>query len=217
VAGLDAALATDMVTAASDLDAARAEIFAKLEARSKAQQAVGGVHVIGGDDAHDKFQRGALNWLIVRSGLARWWRRPTRSTSRRSIPGEFRGCRCRPRADDARARRSQLPRHRQDGLVSEAFMLRATQSTSDFTTLLENTMNKVLQAQYSITPDTWRKFCNVSSNPDFRAANRYRWGNLSVLDSLSQTGEFLNKGLSDAEKATLTLATKGNIINCRAR
>ena len=52
-------------------------------------------------------------------------------------------------------------------------MLRATQSTSDFTTLLENLMNKVLQAQYAITPDTWRTFCNTSSNPDFRAANRY--------------------------------------------
>jgi hypothetical protein len=50
-------------------------------------------------------------------------------------------------------------------LVGEAFMLRATQSTSDFATLLENTMNKVLQAQYAITPDTWRKFCNSSTNP----------------------------------------------------
>jgi phage major head subunit gpT-like protein len=34
-----------------------------------------------------------------------------------------------------------------------------------------------------------------------------------VLDSLTEDGEFKNKALSDAEKATITVATKGNIIN----
>jgi hypothetical protein len=214
VAGLDAALATDMVTRNLTIDAARAEIFEKLAARST-QQAVGGHHqVIGVADEHDKFLRGALNWLIVRSGLAALVAQADKVDVKTIDPGEFRGMSL---VDLARTTLERAGRSFRGfdkmNLVSEAFMLRATQSTSDFTTLLENTMNKVLQAQYSITPDTWRKFCNTSSNPDFRAANRYRWGNLSVLDSLSQTGEFLNKGLSDAEKATLTLATKGNIIN----
>jgi hypothetical protein len=98
-------------------------------------------------------------------------------------------------------------------IVGDALTLRdATQSVSDFATLLENVLNKVLQAQYAITPDTWRKFCNISTATDFRAQPRYRWGNLSSLDTLTENGEFKNKGLSDAEKASITVATKGNIV-----
>jgi hypothetical protein len=37
-------------------------------------------------------------------------------------------------------------------------------------------------------------------------------GNFSVLDSLNEQGEFKNKGISDAEKASITATTKGNII-----
>jgi hypothetical protein len=89
-----------------------------------------------------------------------------------------------------------------------------SQSTSDFATLLENTMHKVLQAAYAITPDTWSLFCvNRGTVSDFRAHNRYRMGSFGALDSLNENGEFKNKAILDGEKATITAATKGNIIN----
>lgn len=213
VAGLDAPLAADLVKRGITLDEARAEIFAKLEARSAATT-TSNVHVVGGTDASDKFQRGALNWLLMRSGLAPMVAQSEKVELLTIDPGEFRGLSLIDLARMTLERAGRTTRGIDKmALVSEAFMLRATQSTSDFTTLLENTMNKVLQAQYAITPDTWRKFCNISSNPDFRPANRYRWGNLSVLDSLTENGEFKNKALNDAEKASLTMGTKGNIIN----
>ncbi len=88
-----------------------------------------------------------------------------------------------------------------------------TQSTSDFTVLLENVMHKVLQAAYSLAPDRWRRFCATSTVSDFRAANRYRMGSFGALDTLTENGEFKNKAISDAEKASITASTKGNIIN----
>lgn len=88
-----------------------------------------------------------------------------------------------------------------------------TQSRSDFPVLLENTMHKVLQAAYAITPDTWRRICAVGSVSDFRAHNRYRLGSIGNLDSLMENGEFKNKTIPDGQKASITAATKGNVIN----
>lgn len=94
-------------------------------------------------------------------------------------------------------------------LVGRAF----TQSGSDFPILLENAMHKALQAAYAVAPDTWSRWCKKGTVSDFRAHNRYRVGSLGNLDSLTELGEFRNKTIPDGEKASITAATKGNIIN----
>lgn len=94
-------------------------------------------------------------------------------------------------------------------IVAAAF----TQSGSDFPVLLENTMNKALQAAYMKAALTWNRFCNTSSVSDFRANNRYRVGSFGVLDAVNELGEFTNKTIPDGEKAVITAGTKGNIIN----
>ncbi len=213
VAGLDATVAADLVKRNVTIEDARAEIFAKMAARSNENPT--NTHIAVGEDAKDKQQRGALNWLLVRSGMAKDVAKAEGVELRTLDPGEFRGMTMADIARDflERAGRSVrgLDRMR---MVGEALTLRGgTQSISDFANLLENLMNKVLQVQYAITPDTWRTFCNTSTATDFRAQNRYRWGNLSSLDTLTEKGEFKTKGLTDAEKATITVATKGNIVN----
>jgi hypothetical protein len=87
-----------------------------------------------------------------------------------------------------------------------------SQTTGDFPLILENVLHKLLLAQYGITPDTWRTMCTVGSAVDFRPNPRYRLGSFSALDSLNEDGEFKNKALGDAEKQTITIATKGNIL-----
>jgi hypothetical protein len=94
-------------------------------------------------------------------------------------------------------------------LVGRAF----TQSTSDFPILLEAAMHKALQAGYAVAPDTWTKWCKQGTGTDFRAHNRYRVGSLGNFDALNELGEFKNKSIPDGEKASITAATKGNIIN----
>jgi len=94
-------------------------------------------------------------------------------------------------------------------VVAAAF----TQSTSDFPILLENTMHKALLGAYAIAPLTWPRFCARGSVSDFRAHNRYRTGSFGNLDAKNELGEFKNKSIPDGEKASITAATKGNIVN----
>jgi len=94
-------------------------------------------------------------------------------------------------------------------IVAAAF----TQSGSDFPVLLENTMHKALQSAYGVAALTWSRFCATGSVSDFRAHNRYRVGSLSNLDAVNELGEFKSKAIPDGEKSSITVGTKGNIIN----
>lgn len=212
VAGLEASVAADMVTRGLTLDAARAEIFTKMAARSDANPTRS--HIELGEDAGDKFVRGAANWLLIKGGQAQTYARAMKVDLATIDPGEFRGMSLIDLARTALERAGRSVRGLDKmRLVSEAFTLRSlTQSTSDFTNLLENVMGKVLLAAYAIQPDTWTKFCAQSTVSDFRAHNRYRMGSFGSLDSLTEDGEFKNKAITDAEKNSITASTKGNII-----
>jgi hypothetical protein len=213
IAKLDAPFAEKLVKDGVSLDAARKAIFDKLAADSEAIKT--DQHVTLGEDAKDKWVRGATNALLVRSGLAPIVAKHERVSVESMEPGEFRGLSLRDLARESLERRGFKTR----GLsmltmVGHAFTYRdATQSTSDFAILLENVMHKVLQAQYSTTPDTWSRWCNRSTVSDFRAHVRYRMGLFGGLDALNENGEFKNKPITDAEKASITATTKGNIIN----
>lgn len=95
------------------------------------------------------------------------------------------------------------------GVVAAAF----TQSGSDFPVLLESAMHKALQAAYDTAPLTWNRFCATGTVSDFRAHNRYRLGSFGNIDQVNELGEFINKSIPDGEKASIQVATKGNIIN----
>jgi ATP-dependent protease ClpP protease subunit len=94
-------------------------------------------------------------------------------------------------------------------IVAAAF----TQTSSDFPILLENTMNKTLQAAYGLQPLTWSRWCKKGSVSDFRAHNRYRRGSFGNLDVVNEAGEYKTKAVPDGEKARITAVTKGNLVN----
>lgn len=212
-AQLEPAVAEDMVTRGITLDAARAEIFAKMAARTDANPTDQHVRVTAGEDARDKFVGGVTAWLLVKSGMAKLVADHEKQAA--ADPGEFRGLTLLDIAKECLVRAHVAARGLDKmALVSRAFTLRAiTQSTSDFTYALENTMHKVLQAAYGVTPDTWSKWCKRGTVSDFRAHNRYRMGSFGSLDALAENGEFKRKAITDAEKASITASTKGNIIN----
>ena len=219
VAKLGPEVAADLVQRGVTLDMARSEIFAKMaDADAKKPATDQHVRIEAGEDARDKFLRGATNWLLVKGGSADIVARaenPSAPNASAIDPGEFRGMTLIDLARECLRRASVHVRGWDKmRIVSEAFMRRdITQSTSDFATLLENTMHKVLQASYAITPDTWSKWCNRGTVSDFRAHNRYRMGSFGSLDTVSENGEFKNKAITDAEKGSITASTKGNIIN----
>jgi hypothetical protein len=88
-----------------------------------------------------------------------------------------------------------------------------TQGTSDFPVLLESAMHKALQGAYATAPDTWSRFCTTGSVSDFRAHNRYRLGSFGNLDRLNELAEYTNKSIPDGEKSSISIGTRGNIIN----
>ncbi len=213
LAGLEATVAADMVSRSLSLDAARAEVFTKLAERSQANptrhQAVE-----MGEDARDKFVRGAVNWLFVRSGMAPLIAKHEGVTVDKLQPGEFRGMSLLDLARESLTRAGVSVRGLDKMAVAGQAFTRAEpyQSTSDFATLLENAMHKVLRAAYATQSDTWSRFCGIGTVSDFRAHNWYRLGALGSYDSLNENGEFKNKSISDAEKTTYTATTKGNIV-----
>ncbi|HAI58584.1 MAG TPA: peptidase S14 [Xanthomonadaceae bacterium] len=94
-------------------------------------------------------------------------------------------------------------------LVGRAF----TQTSSDFPILLENAMQKTLQAAYAAAADTWSRWCATGSVADFRDHPRYRVGSLQNLQDLTEAGEFRNRPIPDADRSRIRATTKGNIIN----
>ena len=168
------------------------------------------------EDAQDKWMQGAQNAIIARAGKAKM---VGEATGEKVQPGEFRGMTMLDLARDCLDRAGVKSRGMSKmEIMGKALTLQpmnATpyQTTGDFATLLENTMHKVLQAAYGNTPDTWSRFCATGSVSDFRPHNRYRMGAFSRLDTLTESGEFKSKPISDAEKEVMQASTYGNMIS----
>lgn len=92
-------------------------------------------------------------------------------------------------------------------------MAALTQTTSDFTVLLENAMHKALLDSYRAASDTWSRFCRTGSVSDFRAHGRYRTGSIGNYITVNEAGEYENVVIPDGEKATITAVDRGVIIN----
>ena len=175
-----------------------------------------GIPIVAGEDAREKFVRGATDWLLVRSGVAGLVADAAKRRGETITidPGEFKGCTYRDLARQALELRGvSTKRLTPNELFARALTFReGMQTTGDFPIALENALNKTLLAAYAVAPDTWRRFCRVGSVPDFRASPRYRLGALGALQPLNEGGEFENVALSDAEKESISAATKGYII-----
>ena len=157
------------------------------------------------EDESDKRRAAMTSALLVRAGIEQ---DPAVRASMASNP--YRGHKL---LDMARAS-LQSGNVKTDGMSQMDIVAAAfTQGTSDFPVLLENAMHKALQATYDKAALTWNRFCATGTVSDFRAHNRYRVGSFGSLDAVNELGEFINKSIPDGEKASITAATKGNIIN----
>jgi len=201
--GIRAVYDTVLLDPAITVEAARAQLLTALGKDSTpANPAAHRVEM--GVSERDKFIEAATDSIMVRAGVA------SKEVVAKIGQNPYRGHKL---LDLARASLERINFNTrglgQMDIVASGF----TQSTSDFPVVLENTMNKTLQAAYATAPDTWSRFCAVGSVSDFRAHNRYRLGSLGNMLSVNELGEFKNKAIPDAEKASIAAATKGFIIN----
>jgi hypothetical protein len=211
--------ATEWIEKGIDINEVRRLIFEELATRD-AQTATSSPHVEVGDGQREKYLRGAEAWLIQKAGKSDLLRQA--AAARPDVaeftidanPGEFRGATLMDLARQALDRHGVSVRGIDRlAIAGQAMGYRANyQTTSDFATLLENTMHKVLRAAYAVQSDTWSRFCGIGTVSDFRAHNWYRLGALSQFDSLSQHGEFTNKAIPAGEKTSYSASTTGNIV-----
>ena len=216
--GIDAETATSLITAGASVADARAQVLDVLATRADAANIGHNPRIMFGSDARDKWMQGAANAILLRSGQASIVAAAAKKRGEvvDMDPGEFRGVNLIQLATESLLRSgAPLNSRNPEAIVGAAFTARnaVTQGSGDFSTLLENTMNKVLQAAYAVTPDTWSRFCGVGSVTDFRAAKRYMIGSFGALDTVNELGEFKNKAIPDGGKESITATTKGNIIS----
>lgn len=208
-------LAEKLVANGTTLEKARGLVL-----EIQATKAPGASGIEYGEDARDKWMRGATAGLLSRSGgdivaKAKAMKAPGFANLDLD-PGEFRGVTL---VDLARAslERQGVETRGMDRmtLIGRAFTARGSgpySGTSDFPVLLENFLGKILLGAYATTPDTWSRFAKTDTVPDFRASPRYRTGSFGTLDALSENGEFLNKSVPDGSKTSISVVTKGNRI-----
>jgi hypothetical protein len=100
------------------------------------------------------------------------------------------------------------------GLLAREIAQRAiSHSTSDFPIIFQNVMHKTLVAAYTAVPDVWRTFCRVGTLSDFRPHYRYRPGSFGNLSTVAENGTYTYGTLPDAERESITGATKGKLLN----
>lgn len=200
------------------LAVAREKVLDKLADRQQAEGIGFNGPIVVGQDARQKWMDGAANWIMVRAGVAGMVEKAAKARGEtiKIDAGEFRGVSMVDLARESLANagirmQSRNPRD----IVGAAFTARnaITQGTGDFTVLLENTLNKTLQAAYATTPDTWSRFCGRATASDFRDQNLYLRGTFGVLDNINELGEFKQKPIPDGAKEKIRVTTKGNIVS----
>lgn len=201
IARLDEAFAKRMIDEGKTIDEARAAAFDALAQKD--------VHhfprVEGGQDEADKFRGASEHWLLARAGQKDEDGKPIVL-----VGNETRGM----SLTDLARRSLELRGIRTAGLTKMELAERAiTHSTSDFPIILQNVLNKTLLNAYKAVPDNWRRYCKVGDLADFRPHYRYRMGTFGNLQAVGENGEFKDGQLSDAERESITAATKGLIIN----
>ncbi len=214
--GLEETVADTLIDQGVTADAARATILDTLATRqAQTDTRTGDGRVQLGDDARDQFVRAAHAWLLQRAGgLARVAAHDGTPVADYD-PGECRGMTLIDLGRACLTRAGQAIRGLDRMQLAERMLTvrsGASQTTSDFAVLLETVLHKILRAEYALQADTWSRWCGIETVSDFRAHHFYRLGSLTALDALSEHGEFTNKAIPDAEKASFSVGTTGNIL-----
>jgi hypothetical protein len=218
-AGLGEAWATRLIEGGTTVEEARDEAFRELTSGDDDTPINGHVRIGAGDDARDKFIRGASAALFESTNTRRLI-----EAAKKKLPdvfdgvaldgGEFRGLSVLELARRSLERQGVSTRGMDRmRMIGQAFIHRsAYQTTSDFANILENVLGKVLLGAYATQENTWERFCGVETVTDFRSSNRYRTGSVSSLDTVPEHGEYKNGTIPDASKYAVATERKGKIF-----
>lgn len=152
-----------------------------------------------GETAEDKFKKGVSAALHHRMGMAQ---------DDRANPYRGRSL------SDMIAASFEVKGQRIDGLTKNelASKILAVHSTSDFPLILEDAINKSLQAGFAAYPQIWDRIARVGSVSDFKTVKLLKMGNFSSLVTKLEGAEY-TAGTMSEEREQITASTKGRYIS----
>jgi len=205
--------ATCLANPRMTVEAARQSLLNKIGGRQQPARPAGGdtSQMQAGQDEAEKLREAGVNYLMARSGML-----PVAEAERARQGNPYLNTSLVQMAERSLIRAGVNTRE----LDREQIIIRAlhpnvtaAQTTSDFPILLENTLHKMLQAGYRLTPFTWNRFCATGTLADYRPHPRYHLSSFSDLKVVNEHGEYEQGVLGDGEKETIQGARKGRILN----
>jgi ATP-dependent protease ClpP protease subunit len=146
-------------------------------------------------DEADRFRNCASDALIMRGGIQ--LQNPAEGSR------ELRVLSLRDLAIECLIREGVSNPHR---LSSEEIFRMALTAESQFGSILDDSVNKSMRNAYEMAPATWRAWCGIDQNPDFKTKSYYRLSEAGDLVKISENSEIPFDQMSD-EKATTKLET----------
>lgn len=205
-----------------DAGTARTRLLEHLKTQAAATPVPKPGHIEAGEDGADRFTRGAAQWIRYRSNTYTRADEELRQKDMRELrESEFFGSSwldlarawCRAANIDTRGMgREQIA---QTALTRAGGELIA-QGVSAFTNLLADNINKSLANGYMENTETYRPWVQITSLPDFKAADRPILSTFSDLDQIIADEEYKYGSFSD-KKESLTLATYGKLFSISRR
>ena len=177
----------------STVDSVRGHILEQL--RSKKSPLPGNVQVI--NDESDKFRDAVSDSILMRAGMK----------VEKSAPGamDLRGLRLRDIAIECLRNQGMQDASRYD---NEKLFREALTPGSNFSAILDNTVNKSMKTAYNAQVSTYKQWVSTGSNPDFKATTKYQISEAGNLELIPENGEFKHDEMKD-EGVKTSLLTYG--------
>lgn len=104
---------------------------------------------------------------------------------------------------------SRMSRSEIASLALQRPVAAAGHTTSDFPTLLGNTINRILLVTYTSANTRWMQFCKISDLADFRPNTRLRMGSFDDIKVVNEAGNYEQGTFGDATAETIKALRKG--------
>jgi hypothetical protein len=181
----------DHIDSGAGIDTVRAAVIEKLT-RDKGPVVVSVVR-----EEADKFRAAASDGILLRAG----------KVIEKPAPGatDLRGMRLRDLAVDCVLRKGRANAH---WLDDDALFREALTPDSQFSGILDNTVNKSMAQAYRAAATTYQAWTSRGSLVDFKATKIYQISEAGELEEMTQSGEFKFDGVQD-QGVSRILATFG--------
>lgn len=185
--------------ASCTVEDARAKLLSALGKGKVPAQTADAIRVESGEDATDKFVRGAGIALAIRANTIT-------PEERKGYDNSFSGYSLIELARQALALENvNTARLTRMELVGRAF------TSSDFPLILANQANKSMLKGYEEAPETWNVWAQVGNLSDFKQASRVNLSTFNNLSLVSEDGEYTYGSFSENNEV-IQLATYGKLF-----